>query len=102
TILIKSLKTPSQPGARAIRQLPPAKTLGRVAIGVVSLVGYRYLLPVLGFAPDSFLFVFLLTRALGRHGWVTTSLFSAATAAACYLVFQIFLKIPMPKGIFGI
>ena len=75
--------------------------LGRVILGIGSLVAYRYLLPSIGFAPSTFLFLFILIKWLGRYSWKISILFSLFTAVVCYYLFQIFLKIPMPRGILG-
>ncbi len=36
-----------------------------------------------------------------RHGWLVSGGFAAATAVVAYYLFQVWLKIPMPRTIFG-
>jgi len=68
----------------------------RVILGVVGLLGYRYLIPVVGFAPATGVFIFFLGRFLESYTWKKSVFFSAATAVSAYYLFQVVLKIPMP------
>jgi hypothetical protein len=66
------------------------------------LLAFRYLLPVIGFAPSTLFFIFLMTKVLGHYSWRFSILFSVLTASIAYYLFQVWLKIPMPQGILGI
>jgi hypothetical protein len=68
----------------------------RVVLGVVGLLGYRYLIPVVGFAPATGVFIFFLGRFLESYTWKKSVFFSAATAVSAYYLFQVVLKIEMP------
>ena len=81
---------------------PAKETPKRILYGFVSLVGFRYLVPILGFGPTTFIFIFFLGKVLARYGVKANLLFSACAAIASYYLFQILLKIPLPTGIFGI
>jgi hypothetical protein len=71
----------------------------RILLGFAGLVGYRYLLPVVGFAPSTGIFMLFLIKFLGGYGW-KVSIFSAlVTAGIAYYLFQVWLKIPMPLPI---
>ncbi len=72
------------------------EALKRVLIGLVALLGFRYLLPFIGFGFSVFLFVLFLAKYLGHYNWKVSLLFSALTAVAVYYLFQVWLKIPMP------
>jgi hypothetical protein len=74
----------------------------RVLLGFISLVGFRYLFPFLGFAPSAFFFIFFLARFLGHFSWKTAFFLSVLTALVSHFLFQVWLKVQMPKGIFGI
>ena len=74
----------------------------RVVITVGFFLGYRLLFPFLGMAPTNFLFFFLTSRLLGHHSWRTSLLFSLLAAVSSYLLFQVWLDIPMPDSIFGL
>jgi len=73
----------------------------RILLGFAGLLGYRYLLPLIGFAPSSGVFILFLSRFLGKYGWGVSLLFAVVTAAAAHYLFQVWLKIPMPRPIFG-
>ena len=81
----------------------PAKEASkRIFLGLLSLVGFRYLLPMVGFGPSTFIFIFFLSRFLGHYGWKASLLFSVLTALTSYYLFQVFLKVPMPRSFLGI
>lgn len=81
---------------------PTKEAPQRIFLGFVSLVGFRYLLPVIGFGPSTFVFVFLLAKFLGPYSWKVSVFFSVVTAVISYYLFQVFLKIPMPRSLLGI
>jgi len=81
---------------------PTKEAPKRIFLGLLSLVGFRYLLPVIGFGPSTFIFIFFLGRVLGEYGWKMSLLFSVVTALVCYYLFQVFLKVPMPRSLLGI
>jgi len=68
----------------------------RIIFGFAALLAYRYLLPVIGFGPSTFAFIFILSKFLGKYGWKASAFFSLGAAAASYYLFQVWLKIPMP------
>lgn len=68
----------------------------RVLLGFASMIGFRYLLPVIGFGPATWIFIFFLIKCLGGYGWKLSLLFSIVSTVAFYYLFQIWLKIPMP------
>ena len=74
----------------------------RIVLGFAALLGFRYLLPVIGFAPSTFVFILFLTKLLGNYSWKGSILFSVITSISAYYLFQVWLRIPMPRTIFGI
>jgi putative tricarboxylic transport membrane protein len=80
---------------------PEKEAPRRILLGFAGLLGYRYLLPVIGFGPSTGVFIFFLSRFLGKYGWVVSIIFAALTAVAAYYLFQVWLKIPMPRPVFG-
>jgi putative tricarboxylic transport membrane protein len=68
----------------------------RILLAVAGMVGYRYLLPVIGFGPSTGIFMLFLIRFLGGYGWKISLFYSAIAAVAFYYLFQVWLKIPMP------
>ena len=73
----------------------------RILLGFAGLLGYRYLLPVIGFTPSTAAFIFFLSRFLGKYSWVMSIGFAVLTALGAYYLFQVWLKIPMPRPVFG-
>jgi hypothetical protein len=74
----------------------------RIILGFAALLAYRYLLPIIGFAPSSCFFIFLLSKFLGNYGWKVSLVFSFVTAIGAYYLFQLWLRIPMPSTLLGI
>lgn len=74
----------------------------RIILGFAALIGFRYLLPAIGFAPSTCLFLFFLSKYLGNQGWKVCAAFSLTSALAAYYLFEVWLKIPMPQPFWGI
>jgi putative tricarboxylic transport membrane protein len=68
----------------------------RVVLFFAILVLYAALLPALGFAVATTLFVWCLMRTLGAYSRITRVLLSVAIATACYVVFKTWLGMPLP------
>jgi len=78
---------------------PEKEAPQRICFGFAALLGYRYLLPVIGFAPSTCFFIFILSKFLGKYGWKVSIFFSLVTAVVAYYLFEVWLKIPMPRTI---
>src|SRR4030095_7856427 len=59
---------------------------------------YAALVGWIGIYVASFLFIGFFMRWLGKYAWWKTVLVSLATMVAFYLVFEIWFKVPLPKG----
>jgi hypothetical protein len=68
----------------------------RILCGVAALLGYRYLIPVIGFAPATAVFIFILGKFMENYSWKKSLFFSVVTAVLTYYLFQVVLKIAMP------
>jgi hypothetical protein len=68
----------------------------RILCGFAALLSYRYLIPVIGFAPATAVFIFFLGKFMEGYSWKTSIFFSVATAISAYYLFQVVLKIAMP------
>jgi len=75
---------------------PASEAPQRIFFVFAALLVYRYLLPVIGFAPVTGLFILFLAKFLGHFGWKTSIVFSLMTAVVSYYLFQVVLKVPMP------
>ena len=74
----------------------------RIILALASLLAYRLLFLTLGFMPTTFLFFLFVTRSLGDFKWRISFIFSFSSTIMAYLLFQVFLKIQVPPGIFKI
>ncbi len=74
----------------------------RVAIAAGAFFAYRLSFPIFGFVLTNFIFFLLITRLSGYHSWRMSFIFSFLTTVLSYLLFQVWLKIPMPASIFGL
>jgi putative tricarboxylic transport membrane protein len=71
---------------------------------VISLItlGFILLLEGLGFFITSFLLLFLIFRYVERLSWRKAIIIPVLTLSLTYLLFNVFLKSTLPRGIFGI
>jgi len=80
-----------------------ADRIGYLRIGavVLALVATIYLLEPLGFSLTMFAVCAFLLYALGRQSFILTVLVSLASSFGTYYVFDRWLKVPLPRGVFG-
>ena len=71
----------------------------RIFLGLAGMIGFRYLLPVIGFGPSTGMFTLFLVKFLGGYGWKMSLFYSAVSAVAFYYLFQVWLQIPMPRAL---
>jgi len=70
----------------------------RIVLLVVGLVLYCVLLPVVGFFAVTFLFEVAYMKVFGVRRWRTILLAAVAATLGAYLLFEVILAIPFPKG----
>ncbi|HBB18279.1 MAG: hypothetical protein A3J94_10365 [Syntrophus sp. RIFOXYC2_FULL_54_9] len=68
----------------------------RILLVFAGMIGYRYLLPVIGFGPSTGMFILFLIKFLGGYGWKMSLFYSGVSAVVLYYLFEAWLKIPMP------
>ncbi len=78
----------------------PAK-LKQPLLALLVLFSYPLLLKVFGFILSTFFFLFFLFKAMEPRKWFTLMVISLGGSLACYLVFQVWLRVSFPKGILG-
>jgi putative tricarboxylic transport membrane protein len=71
---------------------------GKIALVLVALFMYSFILEKLGFVMTTWIFLFLLFRSMGNR-WITTLIASTFTVLATYFVFT-FFGVRFPPGIF--
>ena len=70
----------------------------RVVLFVCGVIAAVALLQPLGYVLSSFLLMLVLLLILGLRPWYTSAGIAFVSAAACYVVFVFWLKIPLPPG----
>lgn len=70
-----------------------------VLLTVLTISAYPFILNQLGFLLSTFLFLFFLFLVIARQKWWVAGFGGVATAAVVYLIFEIWLKANLPRGI---
>jgi putative tricarboxylic transport membrane protein len=77
------------------------KSSGRIvkmALLLVVLAAYTFLLEPLGYMISTFLLVLFMLRAIDTQRWAVALGVAAVTSAGSYVVFAMWLSIPLPRG----
>jgi putative tricarboxylic transport membrane protein len=78
-----------------------APSLGKVAACVAMLLGYAVALPLVGFAPSTFLVMLALSRLDSRTSWPAALLIAVLGFAGFWLVFVRGLAVKFPSSPLG-
>ena len=68
---------------------------------IVALVAYAFLFDVLGYLISSLIVLFFILRVAEGVGWMKSLVVTVCTLIISYVVFDVLLLVPLPKGIFG-
>lgn len=82
--------------------LPEYMGWKRIFYIVAGLFGYLLILERIGFALSTFIFLILTMILLERHKSLIAFIVSVLVTSGLYLLFKLWLKAPLPEGIFGI
>ena len=74
----------------------------KVLFVLICLIAYGALMGYLGFLVSTFLFLFILLRFIDRVRWWPVILWSLVGSCGSYFIFEIWMKLRLPKGILGI
>jgi putative tricarboxylic transport membrane protein len=77
----------------------PHRTWLRPLLGVVILVLFALTVEWVGFLITTFLFLVIWMGVIERIRWTTILSVSVGTTAALYLIFALFLDVPLPLGL---
>jgi putative tricarboxylic transport membrane protein len=80
----------------------PERTWLRPLLGVAILVFYALVVDVIGFIVTTFLFLVIWMWVIERLRWRTILSISVGTTVALYLIFNLFLEVPLPSGFLGL
>lgn len=72
--------------------------IAKVAALLVVLGAYTFLLEPLGYPVCTFLLVLFMLRATDPQRWAVALSMAAITAVGSYVVFAIWLSVPLPRG----
>ena len=101
-LMIRSGVRKEMEQGKIIKFFPQKDSLKRLVIMLFVLFMYSISLVYLGFLITTFLFMILLLKFLEPQRWTTTLMIALLTSISAYLLFEIFLKVQLPKGVFGI
>jgi putative tricarboxylic transport membrane protein len=73
----------------------------KIALVLLSLLLYAFFLERLGFVLTTFVLVTFLLGCVEDTNWFRSLGVAAAAALASYAIFELWLKIRLPKGLFG-
>jgi len=85
----------------SLRSLWAGLEPGKVLYVMVLLITYNFLLKPVGFLFSTFLLLLLLFRIKGSYSLKTILLMSILVTVGSYIIFEIWLKAQLPKGILG-
>ena len=91
-LLIQALKL------RASTALDKSGRIAKVVALLVVLGAYTFLLDPLGYPICTFLLVLFMLRVLDPQRWTVALSMAALTAVGTYVVFAIWLSVPLPRG----
>jgi len=72
----------------------------RASITLAIAIAYLFLMQLIGFYLSTAIFLFVTMKFLGLKSYLTTFIVSLCVATIIYGIFRIFLKIPLPEGLF--
>lgn len=73
----------------------------RLIFVILMIVIYTLLLKKLGFIICTFFLILMLLHYTGSRTWFVSILYGGLSAILSYLLFEVWLKAQLPKGIFG-
>jgi putative tricarboxylic transport membrane protein len=80
---------------------PGKQALLAITLVMVGLGIYIFLIEVLGYLADTFLFIVFLMKAVEREKWPLTLMIAVGTTAVLFITFQFLLQITLPSNMFG-
>ena len=81
---------------------PGKQALLGITLVLVGLAAYIFLIEILGYLVDTFLFIVYLMKVVEREKWSLTLMVAVITTAALFIIFQFLLQIRLPSNMFGL
>lgn len=86
--------------ANTVRQMPEINW-PKIALVLFALLLYAFFLEKLGFVFTTFVLMSFLLGCIQSAGWLRSFAVAGAAALTAYAIFELWLKIRLPKGIVG-
>ena len=96
-MLIQALRKPKQDRRRS-KDPKQTKRIGNVVVVAGLTVLTAVVMIYLGFNIAIFLFMAVMVHMLGKYRWYTTLGTAAAVALSFYILFAVWLQVPLPRG----
>ncbi|MDP1991732.1 MAG: tripartite tricarboxylate transporter TctB family protein [Syntrophales bacterium] len=80
---------------------PGKQALIAITSVLIGLAVYIFLIDILGYLVDTFLFVMFLVKVVEREKWPLALMVAVGTTAGLFITFQILLKITLPSNMLG-
>ncbi len=77
------------------------RTWVRPLLGVIVFLMYAFVIGYLGFILTTFLFLIVWMWIIERIRWMTIVSISIGVTAVLYFIFEFFLEVPLPTGLFS-
>ena len=81
---------------------PPLSGWWRVALMLLAMTVSFLLLEILGFLIVTTLFMAVMIYCLGERSWRMLATVPPLSAIALYAIFAVWLRVPLPKGVFAL
>ena len=101
-VLITALAAKKENGPVKENFLPERDSLKKLLLALVALFTYVLVLKYLGFVLTTFLFMVFLLRFIEPQRWIVVFTAAILTSGIAYLIFNLWLKVQLPRGILGI
>ena len=86
---------------KQVTDWPTRRGWARVGLMLAALAAAFLLLNKLGFLVTMTLFIAVVIYGLGTRSWLMLAAVPVGTSVALYLVFAVWLRVPLPKGVLG-
>ena len=84
--------------AKAARAFVTRAAFGQVLWMLVPSIVYVALIKAIGIYVASTIFIAFFMRRLGRYPWVTALAVAVGVSVVFFLLFEVWFKVPLPKG----
>lgn len=73
----------------------------RVGFVILLLLLSSIFFEMAGFLLSTFLLVFFIVKVVERESWVLSIIVSFGSTVPAYIIFKVFLRVPLPAGVLG-